>query len=383
VGAIGAFPTLSEVRRWGTGHLTEAADNWTKTATVWEDQFTELVSRVAAPGGSPWEGRAADTAQHRAHSDRMTAIGLADQLHTASRIARRGATEITEARRLALRTVASAKSAGFTVGENFSVTDPQLYDAHTAAVRQAQAEAFAADLRARVGVLVATDSSVAGELTATTAGLGTSVFPESGGMAPLHNRGEPDARMVRSDRPLSPADDGPGDSASDSRPEGLPPDGVRPPVEGPLTQGDPSRPSAQGRGGRSLWDENGGEWRYFPGDEWHNPHWDYNSHTNPRSRWDNIPINGMPPRIGEEVPGLPPWMQGAPSSPPQNPLTVPYPDVSAPLPPTGPPRDPGMGPDVTLPYIDIPLPDPAAGGPAVVAGGGALLLLILGALAVA
>ena len=107
------------------------------------------------------------------------------------------------------------------------------------------------------------------------------------------------------------------------------------------------------------------------------------SHTNPRSRADNIPINGMPPRIGEEVPGLPPWMQGAPSSPPQNPLTVPYPDVSAPLPPTGPPRDPGMGPDVTMPYIDIPLPDPAAGGPAVVAGGGALLLLILGALAVA
>lgn len=383
MGAIGAFPTLSEVRRWGTGHLTEAADNWTKTATVWEDQFAELVSRVAAPAGSPWEGRAADTAQHRAHSDHMTVIGLADQLHTASGIARRGATEIAEARRLALRTVESAESVGFTVGEDFSVTDPRSYDANTAAVRQAQAESFATDLRARVGVLAATDSSVAGELTATTAGLGTSVFPEAGGMAPLHNRGEPDARMVRADRPLSPADDGAGDSASDSRPEGLPLDGVRPPVEGPLTEGDPSRPSAQGRGGKSLWDQNGGEWRYFPGDKWHNPHWDYNPHSNPRSGWDNIPINGVPPRIGEEIPGLPPWMQGAPSSPPQNPLKVPYPDVSVPLPPAAPIPDPGIGPDVAMPHIDIPLPGPAAGGPAVVAGGGALLLLILGALAVA
>ncbi len=358
------IPTLYEVRRWGTAHLTEAADAWTRTATVWEDQFTELVTQVAAPGGVPWEGQAAEAAQQRAYSDRLTVVGLADQLHSASGIARRGATEIAEARRLVLRTVESAEAAGFSVGEDCSVTDPRLYDVGTAAARQAQAEAFATDLRARVGALAATDSRVAGQLTAATAGLGTTVFPESANAAPSKERREADIRRVRADRPLSPADDSTGDSTSDPRPEGLPPDGVRPPVDEPLTEGDPSRPSAQGRGGKSLWDQNGGEWRYFPGDKWHHPHWDYNPHTNPRSEWDNIPINGLPPRIGEEVPGLPPWMQGAP-------------------PPAVPPPDPGTGPDIAMPHINIPAPSPEAGGPAVVAGGGALLLLILGVLAFA
>lgn len=351
------IPTLSEVRRWRTAHLTEAADHWTTTATVWEDEFTELVARVAIPGVTPWEGQAAEAAQHRAYSDRMAVIVLADQLHSACGIARRGATDIAEARRLVLRTVESAESAGFIVGEDFSVTDPRLYGAATAAVRQAQAEAFATDLRARVGALVVTDSGVAGELTAATAGPGTSSFPES-------ERNKPDARMVRADRPLSPTDDSAGDSPSEPRTEGLPPDGVRPPVDGPLTEGDPSRPSAQARGGKSLWDHDGGEWRYFPGDKHHNPHWDYNPHTNPRSRWDNIPINGLPPRVCEEVPGLPPWMQGGPGL-------------------ATPPDDPDIGPDIAIPHINIPAPGPEAGGPAVVASGGALLLLILGALAIA
>lgn len=70
--------------------------------------------------------------------------------------------------------------AGFTVGEDFSVTDPNLYDAGTAALRQAQAETFATDLRAKVGTLVSTDADIATQLTAATTGLGSEVFPESG-----------------------------------------------------------------------------------------------------------------------------------------------------------------------------------------------------------
>jgi hypothetical protein len=147
---------------------------------VWEDAFTEVATQISHPGGAAWEGVAAEAAQHRAYTDRLLVIGLADQLHNAARIARTGATQIDEARRLVLRTVDSAESAGFTVGEDFSVTDPRLYDAGTAAVRQAQAEGFATDLRAGVGALVATDSGVAGQLTAATAGLGSAVFPESG-----------------------------------------------------------------------------------------------------------------------------------------------------------------------------------------------------------
>jgi len=148
-------------------------------ATLWEDAFTEVATQMNHPGGAPWEGVAAEAAQHRAYADRLLVVGLADQLHDAARIARTGATQIDEARRLVLRTVESAEAAGFTVGEDFSVTDPRLYDAGTAAIRQAQAEAFAIDLRAGVGALVAADSGVAGQLTAATAGLGSATFPES------------------------------------------------------------------------------------------------------------------------------------------------------------------------------------------------------------
>jgi hypothetical protein len=180
VPAVGGVPTLSQVRGWGTAHLTEAAAQWTTTATVWEDAFTDVATQINHPGGTPWQGVTAQTAQYRAYTDRLLVVGLADQLHDAARIARTGATQIDEARRLVLRTVDSAQSAGFTVGQDFSVTDPRLYDAGTAAIRQAQAEAFATDLRARVGALVATDSGVAGQLTATTAGLGSATFLESG-----------------------------------------------------------------------------------------------------------------------------------------------------------------------------------------------------------
>jgi len=81
-------PKLSQVRNWDTEHLEAAADHWTKTATVWEDCFTQYATQVHTPGGTPWEGEAAAAAQQRAHSDRMTVIGLADQLHDASAVAR-------------------------------------------------------------------------------------------------------------------------------------------------------------------------------------------------------------------------------------------------------------------------------------------------------
>ncbi|WP_238944223.1 RHS repeat-associated core domain-containing protein [Allofranklinella schreckenbergeri] len=79
---------------------------------------------------------------------------------------------------------------------------------------------------------------------------------------------------------------------------GLPPEGLYPPIpEGEQCQpGDASRESEKNKGGKSLWDKNGGEWRWFPGDKWHNPHWDYNPHDRPSSPWQNVPHGGLPPR---------------------------------------------------------------------------------------
>ncbi|WP_232785717.1 hypothetical protein [Mycobacteroides chelonae] len=87
-------------------------------------------------------------------------------------------------------------------------------------------------------------------------------------------------------------------AAGESPSRGLPPEGVNPPVEGEVTPGPASRPSEQAKGGQSLWDEKGGEWRFAPADKYHNQHWDYNPHNMPKSPWQNIPIGDLPSKIG-------------------------------------------------------------------------------------
>ena len=82
--------------------------------------------------------------------------------------------------------------------------------------------------------------------------------------------------------------------AYSNRARGLPPIGLAPPVPG-CVEGPASRPKEKALGGRSLWDPDGGEWRYFPGDRWHNPHWDHNPHDVPNSPWVNVPIGDVPP----------------------------------------------------------------------------------------
>jgi hypothetical protein len=181
--AAGVVPTLSQVRRWTTAHLTDAADHWTNTATMWQDHFGDLADQISAPGGTAWLGDAADAAYRRAHTDRLTVGGQADMLHEAARIARSGAEEITVAREAVLKLVDAAESAGFVVGETFSVQKPGVYHPAAAAILQTQCQVIAAELRTAVRALVTTDQGVATTLTTATAGLGTAVFPEPGGVA--------------------------------------------------------------------------------------------------------------------------------------------------------------------------------------------------------
>lgn len=208
----GTIPTLSQVRNWDIEHLTQAADHWTKTATVWEEKFTELAVSISQPGGIPWEGQAAEAAQQLAYSDRLIVIGLADELHSAAAIARAGAREIGEAQRAVLRVVASAENAGFTVTEHFSVTDPNLYEEAAAAVRQAQAETLATQLRSTVSTLMAADTSVADSLIASTTGLGTDPFSESDDTPP--EKDKDGIHKLVNDMPLSPGDKEPAAPAS-------------------------------------------------------------------------------------------------------------------------------------------------------------------------
>ena len=78
---------------------------------------------------------------------------------------------------------------------------------------------------------------------------------------------------------------------------GLPPEGLLPPGFGSdgVKIGPASKASKYENGGRSIWDNKGGEWRYAPEDNFHNEHWDYNPWTSWNTPWKNVPMNNKPP----------------------------------------------------------------------------------------
>ena len=139
--AASPVPSLSQIRAWDTDHLVDAATTWRATADQWQESFSQVVSHMPAPGGIPWEGPGSEAAQLRASTDAIKVSELADSLRRASTVTGHGADEIHATRQSVLDAVEDAESAGFTVGEDLSVTS--RYTDLTAAAevaRQAQAE---------------------------------------------------------------------------------------------------------------------------------------------------------------------------------------------------------------------------------------------------
>lgn len=163
--------TLSQVRAWTTEHLVNAASYWSKTADQWEDVFLQMRNQSYS---ITWKGAGGDGLRQRTGADLSVVSGKADQLRKAAGIARNGASDIGAAQRRVLYAVEDAQNAGFTVGEDLSVTDTRSSTTPADhAARQARAEAFAGDIRARAEQLEGVDRKVARELTTTTADLGT------------------------------------------------------------------------------------------------------------------------------------------------------------------------------------------------------------------
>ncbi|EUA07570.1 hypothetical protein I546_5297 [Mycobacterium kansasii 732] len=172
---VAAFPTLSQQLAWPTEHLTEAADHWEAVAgrcygmanQVWRDTLAV-----------DWRGAAADTLRTETHSDMLTTSAVADQLHEAAKVARSGASDLYAARSRVRYAVQDARAAGFDVGEDMSVTDRSSGgSAAQRATRQAQAQAFAGDIRQRAVQLVGLDQQVAAKVTAAVAGIRHAVPP--------------------------------------------------------------------------------------------------------------------------------------------------------------------------------------------------------------
>jgi hypothetical protein len=366
--AASSVPSLSQIRAWDTDHLSDAAATWRATADQWQESFSQVAGHMSAPGGTPWEGAGSEAAQSRASADAIKSRELADSLRSASTVAGSGADELHAMRQSVLDAIENAESAGFTVDEDLSVTS-RYTDLTSAAemARQAQAETLAADIRAKAVALVTADHEVAAKIHTAASGVRDVTLGEGRGLeaGPDSTPSEP-AILAAGWQPWK---QGPNDIADppppSPSPRGLPPDGLRPPVSGTLTPGPASRPSEQRVGGQSLWDKTGGEWRYYPGNKYHNPHWDYNPHDVPNARWQNIPIDNLPPLKGNPAPAEAPPPRPAPGAVPP---TVVEPPAEPKAPPArggplgGLPLGGGVLPDGSLPYFVEP-PGPDATGP--------------------
>ncbi len=172
--AVAGSPGLSSLLAWPTDHLTEAAAHWEDVGErsygvahgVWSDAL-----------GADWSGEAADALRADTHADMLTTSGVVDQLQEAATVARSGASELEAARSQVRYAVEDARSAGYEVGEDFSVTDRMAGgSAAQMAARQAAAEAHAANIGGRAAQLMSVDAQVASRVIAAVAGVG-STFP--------------------------------------------------------------------------------------------------------------------------------------------------------------------------------------------------------------
>jgi hypothetical protein len=242
----------------------------------------------------------------------------ADVIVRAANIAEDGVTDIQAAQRQALEAIESAEVDGFKVGDDLSVRDTRRVDLSDMAARHTAAKLHAEDIRWNAERLVAADAFVGQRLEAKAGELDGITFDGEGHdesvQAVSWGPWKQDPQIPPPPGPSLPPVQGPLERR-------LPPPGVSPPVAGPVTVGPASRPSEQKLNGKSLWDEKGGEWRYYPGDEYRNPHWDYNSHENPRSRWDNVEINNLPSHTSKAAPKSTPGEPSAPKAPVEPPAT--------------------------------------------------------------
>lgn len=180
--ATGGALTRADIEAWDITHLETAATHWTSAAGRWESHFETIHTGMLRPGGTTWEGPAADAAAERSWGDLVKVRGAADALYAAAGHATNGAGDIAWVKRQVLDAITEAEEAGFTVGQDFSVTDKTSGGLlRSSAARQQQAQAFATEISARVQALAAIDQQVATQITGALAPLESLSFAEDHG----------------------------------------------------------------------------------------------------------------------------------------------------------------------------------------------------------
>lgn len=172
--------TRSQIEAWDVEHLDAAATYWSSTARQWEEHFTAIHEGTRRPGGTVWEGPAADAAADRTFGDLVKVRGVAEGLRSAASAARHGAADLAWAKDQVLAAVAAAEQAQFVVAQDLSVTDPTM----TVLMRgwqdrHAQAQQLAAEISSRTETLAAIDKDIAGKITAALTPVRELRFEES------------------------------------------------------------------------------------------------------------------------------------------------------------------------------------------------------------
>jgi hypothetical protein len=143
------IPTLSQVRSYNVDHLHDHAAYWTDLANKHSDTFSTVKSDA---DGSGWTG-AGGTAMKASVATLHSAVGSETALLNAAAQSARGDASILDGQQRAImNTVNSAEQQGFSISDEWVITDTQFSPGSPGWIaRQPAANAIAAQLVQQVG----------------------------------------------------------------------------------------------------------------------------------------------------------------------------------------------------------------------------------------
>ena len=248
-GPGGALPSRSQIEEWPTQHLDDAAAQLRSLGSQSVTLFERHRQNVAAPGGTTWEGDAKDAALDRVTADTAVVRRQSAVQDEAADLAENGGHDVRSAKRAALQAITDAEDAGFSVGEDLSVTDTRETDLDALAARQTAATEHADYIRFNAEQLVQADGLVGQRLQSKAVELEGIRFEGEGDGRETEGTVQLVDNTVKLNPPLEPNEDGkdPQDGKPDANPEGKRTEGVEGTLEDLLTP-DEAPPGEPGDG---------------------------------------------------------------------------------------------------------------------------------------
>lgn len=187
----GGLPTRTDIEGWieEIDVLSSSAAAYCAAANRIETGADTYVQAMWAPGGTAWEGDAADAAREASYADRGVVYRAADHMRNMAQLVNLGAQHLSQARDRVLDAIADAEGDAFKVGDALTVTDMRRYTTGETDVylaRKSRAEEHRAYIAMRAGVLASEDAEIGAKLQAGAA--------ELEGMIPLSWRTSDDNR---------------------------------------------------------------------------------------------------------------------------------------------------------------------------------------------